>query len=127
MVRHSRVDFSAHMGVDEAEMTIPKIIFDIIRKNHRGRENAISRDDLREKLRIWGIEISDRSLRDVYSKLPVCTCDQGIFYPIRTQELEEYQVYLKSKAIPLFDRWKRVAQAHPHLVPERGEQMGLFK
>ena len=107
-------------------MTIPEIIFKIIRTNHRGRENAISRDDLREKLRVWSVVISDRSLRDFYSKLPVCTCDQGIFYPIRPQELEEYQAYLKSKAIPLFDRWKMVAQAHPHLVPERGEQGELF-
>jgi hypothetical protein len=108
-------------------MTIPEIVFDIIQKDYRGRENAITRDDLRERLELWDIIISDRKLRDIYSKLPICTCDQGVFYPVRIQEIEEYRQYLKSKAIPLFERWKMVAQAHPNLLSTRGRQMDLFE
>lgn len=108
-------------------MIIPEIVFDIVQKDHRGRENAITRDDLRTRLRLWSVIVSDRKLRDVYSKLPICTCDQGVFYPIRVQEIEEYRRYLKSKAIPLFERWKMVAQAHPNLLPTRGGQMDLFE
>ena len=107
-------------------MTLPEIILDIIRKDHRGREGAISRGDLREKLRLWSVVIDDRRLRDAYSKLPVCVCEEGIFYPICTQEMEDFREYMKRKAIPHFDRYKRVALAHPHLLPAKGKQMELF-
>ena len=108
-------------------MTNSEIVFDIVQKGHRGRENVITRDVLREKLRLWNVIISDRKLRNIYSKLPICTCDQGVFYPIRVQEIEEYRQYLKNKAIPLFERWKMVVQAHPNLLSTRGRQMDLFE
>jgi len=107
-------------------MTLPEIIRKKIAVSHRGKERAIKRDELLRYARLFDASLTDRSLRNIYSKLPVCTCDQGIFYPVRESEMEEYQRYLKSKAIPLFDRWKMVAQAHPHLLPARGEQMRLF-
>ena len=107
-------------------MTLPEIILKKIALSHGGHERAIRREDLLQFARLYDRGLTDRALRNIYSKLPICTCDQGIFYPVRTQELEEYQRYLKSKAIPLFDRWKMVAQAHPHLLPARGEQMELF-
>ena len=107
-------------------MTLSEIVLKKIALSHRGKERAIKREDLLRHARLFDATLTDRGLRNIYSKLPVVTCDQGIFYPIRTKELEEYQIYLKSKAIPLFDRWKMVAQAHPHLMPEKGEQMRLF-
>ena len=107
-------------------MTLPEIVLDKIARKHRGKERAIRREDLLQYVQLFEPTVTDRVLRNIYSKLPVCTCDQGIFYPIRESEMVDYQAYLKSKAIPLFDRWKMVAQAHPHLVPAKGKQMELF-
>ena len=107
-------------------MTLPDIILKKIARDHRGRDRAIKHEDLLQYAHLFDVGLTDRGLRNIYSKLPVCVYEGGIFYPIRTQELEDFREYMKRKAIPHFERYKRVAQAHPHLVPDKGEQMGLF-
>ncbi len=107
-------------------MTLPEIILKKIAKDHRGKERAIKRRDLWYYAKLFDPDITDRKLRDIYSKLPVCVYEGGIFYPIRTQELEEFKEYLMAKAIPCFTRYKRVARAHPHLVSDDSIQMDLF-
>jgi len=71
-----------------------------------------------------GYRLTDRELRMIYSYLPICTCEKGLFWPETNAELEEYRQYLKAKAIPLFKRWQRVAKAHPELIDLK--QMELF-
>jgi len=105
---------------------IESYIFSHIKRHHRGREQSIKRDDLLKYARLFEPKLTDRELRSVYSLLPVCTCEEGIFYPIRSGELEEYRRYLEKKAIPLFERFRMVAQAHPHLVKNESEQLKLF-
>ena len=98
------------------EMTPSDLILHTLRTYHRGKARAITREALREYLRQMGYRVSDRELRAIYAELPVCTCSAGVFYPESRAELEEYRLYLKAKAIPLFVRWQRVAQAHPELI-----------
>ena len=98
---------------------LSELLLDWFRTYHRGKRNAVPRERLLKDLAGIGYRVSDRDLREIYAELPVCTCSAGIFYPETTAELEEYKAYLKAKAIPLFVRWQRVAQAHPELIDAR--------
>jgi len=96
----------------------------IYKEYHSGRENAITRDRFMSK-HIPAFIISDREFRQIYSQLPICTCSKGGFYPIRPEEILEYRDYLRKKAIPLFERFRRVCNAHPGLIDDEG-QLELF-
>jgi len=76
---------------------------------------------------MFSVEITDRELRNIYSRLPVVSSEDGIFWPICVEEIEEYRRYLEKKAIPLFKRFRMVAQAHPHLIKNGSEQLKLFQ
>lgn len=95
------------------------LILHVLRTYHRGKSRAITRDALRDYLRQMGHEMSDRDLRELYAELPIVSSPQGLFWPETAAEIEEYRQYLKAKAIPLFERWQRVAQAHPELIDAR--------
>jgi len=116
-------------------MNISEIILEKIKRDHQGKENAIKRKDLllycnyltyNSDSHLMG-SLTDRELRNIYSQLPVISSSDGIFWPIRKEELNEFKFYLKSKAIPLFNRYKMVAEKHRHLM-EDGEviQWNLF-
>jgi len=105
------------------EMTPSDLILHTLRTYHRGKARAITRDALREYLRQMGYRISDRELRAIYAELPVCTCEKGIFWPETIAELEEYRRYLRAKALPLFVRWQRVADAHPGLINTQQKEL----
>jgi hypothetical protein len=99
-------------------------IMDILRREARGAANAMTRDKLMRLLAWPGL--TDRGLRDTYSRLPVCASERGLFIPQTPEELEEFRRYMKAKAVPMFERWRVVATAYPHLVPAEGKQMELF-
>lgn len=108
-----------------------KAILATYKKYHSGKENVITRDAFRVR---YILTISrqgfisyfdDRQFRIIYSQLPIVTCDKGGFYPIRKEEILEYRDYLRKKAIPLFERFKRVCNAHPDLTGDE-VQLELF-
>jgi len=99
-------------------------ILAIYKEHHSGRENAITRDRFMSK-HVPAFIISDREFRNIYSQLPIVTCEKGGYYPIREEEILEYRDYLRKKAIPLFERFKMVCEAHPELAGDE-EQMELF-
>lgn len=111
-------------------MELSEIILNRIKRDHRGKENAIKREDLLLCLNCGGYgdesylmeNLTDRQLRNIYCQLPVVTCDKGIFWPVKIEEVEEFRAYLRKKAIPLFERWQRVADVHYD-----GKQMALFE
>jgi len=105
-------------------MNLETIIHAKIFRDHRGKENTIKRRDLLEYARQFDHDITDRQLRAIYSQLPVCVCEEGIFYPIRGQEIEDFKYYLLKKIAPMRERWYRVAKAHPELLPSG--QLDLF-
>jgi len=102
------------------------IVLDIYKQNHSGKENAITRKSFCLRYLDDIIDITDRQFRQIYSQLPICTCDKGGFYPIRKEEILEYRDYLRKKAIPLFERFNRVRDAHPELAKDV-EQLELFE
>ena len=108
-------------------MTISEIILSKFRQQHEGKENAIKRKELLKYCRYFEPDLTDRELRNIYCQLPLVSSNTGIFWPIRKEELEEFKYYMKSKAIPLFNRYKMVAEKHRHLI-EHGEiiQWNLF-
>jgi hypothetical protein len=96
-------------------------------KAHRGIENAVPRDIVLTYLRQWEPELSDRQFRAFYSMLPeVCSCEHGLYTVANTNDIIEFEKYMRSKAIPFFDRVKRVREAHPQFAPGDEIQMGLF-
>ena len=119
-------EFWEKIGTDEEK------ILEIYKIYHSGKENAITRNKFLFDYRWeWKLKrgrwpyLSDRQFRMIYSKLPICTCSKGGFYPIRPEEILEYRDYLRKKAIPLFERFRRVCDAHPELADDVG-QLGLF-
>jgi len=97
-------------------MNLSEIILEKIKADHQGKENACKRRYLLSYARYFDPDLTDRQLRNIYCQLPVATCNEGIFWPIRSRELYEFQAYLKKKAIPLFNRYKMVAEEHWNLM-----------
>lgn len=94
---------------------------------HRGIENAVPREYVLSHVHQWDDKISDRELRAFYSEMPeICSCDKGLYLPISTADLQAFEKYMKRKAIPFFERVKRVREAHPLLAPGDDVQGGLF-
>ena len=110
-----------------------KAILGIYKVLYRGKENAITRRKFivrhkwHPRYKPWRLpHLSDRQFRQLYSELPIVTCEKGGFYPIRTEEILEFRGYLRKKAIPLFQRFNRVRDAHPGLT-KNIVQMELFE
>ena len=101
------------------------IVLDIYKKNHSGKENAVTRSSFIFRYLDGIVGISDREFRNIYSQLPIVTCSQGGYYPIRKEEILEYRDYLRKKAIPLFSRFRMVCDAHPGLADDM-LQLDLF-
>ena len=72
----------------------------------------------------YGHDLTDRELRNIYCQLPVISSEAGIFWPIRKEELDEFEEYCRKKALPLFTRVKMVMEEHEHL--RAGIQKELF-
>lgn len=102
------------------------LLMEFLQRHARGRAHAKTRDEAQLFLRQRGVQLSDRALRALYCKLPLCSCDEGLFIPTRPEDVAEFQRYLKAKALPLLERYKVIAAYYPELVPARGEQMELF-
>jgi hypothetical protein len=71
-----------------------------IMASHRGRENAIPRRELADKLHRFAINLEDRALRSIYSTLPICSCDDGLFIPAHWYEVQDYLRYYGSHVRP---------------------------
>jgi len=96
-------------------MNLSELILFKIKRDHRGKENAIKRGDLLEHIyRVFG-KVTDRELRNAYCQLPVISSEAGIFWPIRQSELDEFEDYCRKKALPLFIRVKMVMEEHKDL------------
>ena len=92
---------------------------------HKGRENAITIEDLLEYGQQFNPRLKNRTLRNIYSKkLPVCSCDGGIYWPIKPGDMDDFKWFLLKPTKAIRERYYRVAKAHPHLLPN--DQMELF-
>ncbi len=106
-------------------MNLSEIILEKIKTLHKGKEQAIKRKKLLSWCQYWHEpSLTDRELRNIYCQLPVISSEAGIFWPIRKEELDEFEEYCRKKALPLFIRVKMVMEKHEHL--RAGIQKELF-
>jgi hypothetical protein len=68
---------------------------------HRGRENTITHADLLREMQLFDITLDDRVLRKLCSELPLCSCDAGVFFPLRVEEVIEFKEYLTKNGGPI--------------------------
>jgi hypothetical protein len=105
-------------------------IMEVLQRDHRGRENAAPRAIIENKLRVWSIDIGDRKIRDAYSHLPLCSCEYGLFRPIRPAEVIEYAEYLRRKHMDealIQIKIRRILATWPELSPVPAHlQQSLF-
>ena len=66
-------------------------------------------------------KIKDFEFREIYRFLPICSCEDGLYIPSSREDLEAFRIYMRAKAIPLFERVKKVAEAYPELIPDGGQ------
>ena len=108
-------------------MIIPEIILDIIQKDHRGRENAIRREDLLRHIQHKSRDytLTDRRMREIVKSIPqICSCEKG-YYLAGNKSDSDYAIeYLKKKIFPLWDDIKQIQEAYPEYY--KGEQLELF-
>ena len=71
-------------------MNLSEIILEKIKRDHRGKERAITRKELllycnhlayNQYPHLMG-DFNDRQLRNIYCQLPVISSSDGIFWPI---------------------------------------------
>ena len=97
-------------------------------QRHKGKENAITREALRNELRVHTIMIDDRELRLLYVSLPLCSGDPGLWLPARPSEVQEFKTYLMAKipAKKAEERVRRIYAFYPSLCPVNEFQQELF-
>ena len=66
-------------------------------------------------------KIEDVVFLSVYRDLPICSCENGLYIPSSAEDLEAFRIYMRAKALPLFERVKRVAQEYPEYAPKDGQ------
>jgi len=103
------------------DLQLSKLILEKIRHYHKGKVNAIKRADLLSYCQIFDLDLEDRHFRNIYVKLPIATCSQGLFWPMTIEEKREFKDFLWKRAISIFDRYKNFDKAHA-----KGKQMDLF-
>jgi hypothetical protein len=94
---------------------------------HRGRQNAMPRRDLWARLTLFNPRLSDRDLREIYSRLPVCSCPEGLFIPATADEVREFKEYIRKSWGPIVAH-RRVATIvayYPKLDPTVWKQQEL--
>jgi len=103
-----------------------KIKFMEIMQTHRGREMAVPRERIFLELKVFDPDLTDRKFRDMYCNLPICSCDAGLFLPNKPEEVQEFKEYLRKKAIPMLERYKRILAYYPELCPREDRQLEMF-
>jgi hypothetical protein len=92
----------------------------------KGRANAMPRKVLLAELRLYRPTLTDRDCRELYSGLPICSCEDGLFLPQTVTEVQEFKAYI-TKAWGPIQAHRRVGTIlafNPQLAPP-AEQLGL--
>ena len=104
-----------------------KIKFMELMQVHKGRERAVPRERIFFELKIFAPDLTDRKFRDMYCHLPIASCEEGLFIPANAAEVGEFKEYLRKKAIPMLERYRRILAYFPDLSPEpKGRQLEIF-
>lgn len=108
-------------------MEIEEKILHIYQVNHRGKGQAVTREDFFKRYGVLLGGIDDRTLRDIYSHLPILTCSAGGFWPKRGSEVAEFLTDLEKVRDSLKARKIRVFVAHKDLLGKPEQQRLRFQ
>ena len=97
-------------------------ILELYQRNHRGKENAITREAFKLEYASELNGLKDRDFRRIYASLDICTCNDGGYWPDKPEEAKEFYDYMHSKAMSELVRASRVKRTHEALI---GGQMEL--
>lgn len=86
------------------EKSIPIIVQEFLKLEHRGEENAIKRKELKEFVHLFNPHIKDRHIRKLYEKVDKCWCGDGLYYP--KQEEVQREINKLDRTITHFVRKK---------------------
>ena len=95
---------------------------------HAGRDAAVPRWRVRAFLKFSRPRLTDRDFREIYTALPICTSQDGMFLPVSHEEVEEFYAYIRKGWGPIVaaKRRRTVYAFRPELRhPQR--QRRLFR
>lgn len=103
-------------------------IMSYLHRRAKGKENAVPRDEVLKELQLFDPKLSDRKFRDLYSRLPICSCAAGLFIPRDPGEAFEFFRYLEKQIGPIHAtaRYRILLSYYPELSRKVGEQRELF-
>lgn len=110
-------------------------IYSYVKTFHSGRQKAIKTkrlltnfiDHLREHNVLYPdfLELpkGPEDLRIICSKyLPLCSCRDGVFYPLQEEDFKEFNNWLRSRAFAIFERIDRLKKFHADIFPPDPQQ-----
>jgi hypothetical protein len=117
---------SPYIGQEEPTMSTE--IIELIMRILAVSPIPIKRRILRYQLCSFGVDLTDRTLRKIYERLPICSGDHGLFIPLSKQDVETYDKYLSKKIPPwkVKEKINRIKVCHPEWYPFE-ENQDLFK
>lgn len=97
--------------------------------SHRGRDKAIPRKELEHHLRLFEPKLSERTVREIYAGLPVCSCEDGLFVPRTAREVLDFEAYVTKAHGPIIAarRVSVIYSFYPSLRPMTEAQPDLFE
>lgn len=110
------------MTITYADGALSDRIYDFLRRDHRGHENAMSYKNIREHFALPDDGNGNHAFRLIVTALPVCTAwsgwPMGVFIPRTAAELAEFkrELYQNMAGSKATARYERVEKAYPELV-----------
>lgn len=94
---------------------------------HKGRDKAIPRKELEHHLRLFAPTLGERTVREIYAALPVCSSEAGLFVPRTSREVEEFREYITKAHGPIIAarRLSIIFAYYPSLRPIEEVQAAL--
>ena len=110
-------------------INLSRLLMEMLQKTARGKHNAIPREEILRYLRLFKHDLDGRACRKIYTSLPICSCEKGLFLPETSDEVLEFKTYLTKQSGPFVaDKRARIIYAfRPELAPAHGEQIELFE
>lgn len=107
---------------------ISRKLMEFLQARARGEEKAVPRDEVLAELRLFQPTLTDRTMREIYAKLPICSSEKGLFVATCTKEVEAFKKYLDKKSGPIIAarRTAIIYAYYPKLRPVNENQMRLF-
>lgn len=109
-------------------MTTTQAVLDAIR-SHVGRENAVTARRLIASLRMQGVQVDDREIRQIVENVdePICTGNPGYWLAGDPNELSEPIRRLKSQAIKNLHRADRLEDWQRRLATPVVQQLSFLE